>query len=80
MTAYPGDEPPTSGDVGPGTPVALVQDVVERLERQITELSEEVDALRSQRDSAWAQLTELRRSVSWRVTAPLRRVKRLRIR
>jgi len=41
------------------------------------ELRAQVEALRAQRDQAWAQLAQIRRSASWRLTWPLRRLARV---
>ena len=54
-------------------PAATAEDRIARLEV-------EVAALRSQRDSAWAQVETMRHSASWRLTWPLRRVARIRAR
>ncbi|MFF1528363.1 hypothetical protein [Cellulomonas sp. NPDC058312] len=43
----------------------------------MTELEREVAALRDQRDRAWMELQAMRRSTSWRVTWPLRRLRTL---
>jgi len=40
-------------------------------------LREEIVHLREQRDQAWNQLALMRRSLSWRVTWPLRQLVRL---
>jgi hypothetical protein len=42
---------------------------------RVAELEREVAALRDQRDRAWMELQAMRRSVSWRVTWPLRRLR-----
>lgn len=48
-------------------------------ERQrIDELEREVESLREQLHAAWGQLQAMRSSVSWRVTYPLRAVRRMR--
>lgn len=44
---------------------------------RVTELEREVAALRDQRDRAWMELQAMRRSTSWRVTWPLRRLRTL---
>jgi hypothetical protein len=44
-------------------------------EDRVAELEREVAALRDQRDRAWMELQAMRRSVSWRVTWPLRRLR-----
>jgi hypothetical protein len=47
-------------------------------QQRIDELEREVDALRAQLHAAWSQLQGMRSSASWRVTYPLRAVRRLR--
>ena len=47
-------------------------------QQRIDELEQEVDALRAQLHAAWVQLQGMRSSTSWRVTYPLRAVRRLR--
>lgn len=42
---------------------------------RVAELEREVLALRDQRDRAWMELQAMRRSTSWRVTWPLRRLR-----
>lgn len=42
---------------------------------RVAELEREVAALRDQRDRAWMELQAMRRSTSWRVTWPLRRLR-----
>lgn len=42
---------------------------------RVAELEREVAALRDQRDRAWMELQAMRRSLSWRVTWPLRRLR-----
>lgn len=50
-------------------------------DERLAELETQVAALRSQRDSAWAQIEAMRHSASWRLTWPLRRAsRRLRVR
>lgn len=66
---------PTSPD-----PVPALEEQVAALEAHVAALEVEVASLRSQRDSAWLQLETLRHSLSWRLTGPLRRVVRLRVR
>lgn len=45
--------------------------------QRLDELEREVATLRDQRDAAWMQLGAMRRSASWRLTWPLRRLGRL---
>lgn len=47
-------------------------------QQRIDELEREVDSLRTQLHAAWSQLQGMRSSASWRVTYPLRAVRRLR--
>jgi hypothetical protein len=47
-------------------------------QQRIDELEREVDSLREQLHAAWSQLQVMRSSASWRVTYPLRAVRRLR--
>lgn len=42
---------------------------------EVTALQRELDAVREQRDAAWLQLETMRRSLSWRLTWPLRRLR-----
>lgn len=46
-------------------------------QQTVAQLRAEVETLRSQRDQAWVQLTQIRRSWAWRLTWPLRRAARL---
>jgi len=46
--------------------------------RRIDELELEVEALRAQLHAAWGQLRGMRMSASWRLTYPLRAVRRMR--
>jgi hypothetical protein len=47
-------------------------------QQRIDDLEREVDSLREQLHAAWGQLQMMRSSASWRVTYPLRAVRRLR--
>jgi len=47
-------------------------------QKRIDELEREVESLREQLHAAWSQLQRMRSSASWRVTYPLRAVRRLR--
>jgi hypothetical protein len=53
---------------------------VEELEAEVDRLSKELDIARNDLHEAWAQLRELRTSTSWRITAPLRAVRRRQVR
>jgi len=47
-------------------------------QQRIDDLEREVNSLREQLHAAWSQLQAMRSSASWRVTYPLRAVRRLR--
>lgn len=74
------DEQTTVSAPDEPTPVTALEEQVAALEAHVAALEVEVASLRSQRDSAWLQLETLRHSLSWRLTGPLRRVARLRVR
>lgn len=42
---------------------------------EVARLQRELDAVREQRDAAWLQLETMRRSLSWRLTWPLRKLR-----
>jgi hypothetical protein len=42
---------------------------------RVADLEREVAELRDQRDRAWMELQAMRRSLSWRLTWPLRRLR-----
>ncbi len=52
---------------------------VEELEAEVDRLSQELDIAQNDLHEAWAQLRELRTSTSWRITAPLRALRRPRM-
>jgi hypothetical protein len=47
---------------------------------RVAELERELAAVREQLNAAWSQLQTMRHSFSWRVTWPLRAIRRLRVR
>jgi len=49
----------------------------ERERQRIDELEREVGALRAQLHAAWGQLQGMRASASWRITYPLRAIRRV---
>ncbi|MET0433499.1 MAG: hypothetical protein ABW025_04960 [Cellulomonas sp.] len=49
--------------------------VADGADDRVAALEREVAALRDQRDRAWMELQAMRRSTSWRVTWPLRRLR-----
>lgn len=69
----PAEERATTAEVA--DPAVLADQVVS-LEAQVAALEAEVASVRSQRDAAWHQIETLRRSLSWRITGPLRRAAR----
>ncbi|MBO9556696.1 hypothetical protein [Cellulomonas sp.] len=52
---------------------ASEDDVRENVE--LAALRRELDVVRGQRDAAWVQLEQMRRSTVWRLTWPLRRLR-----
>lgn len=42
---------------------------------EVDGLRRELEAVRAQRDAAWVQIETMRRSLSWRLTWPLRRLR-----
>ncbi len=54
---------------------AVPDPVADGADDRVAALEREVAALRDQRDRAWMELQAMRRSTSWRVTWPLRRLR-----
>ena len=50
----------------------------ERTSARVAELEAEVEALREQLHAAWGQIQGMRASASWRITYPLRTLRRMR--
>ena len=56
--------------------VVADDDRVHELEIEVQRLTDELEIARNDLNEAWGQLRELRASTSWRVTAPLRSLRR----
>jgi peptidoglycan hydrolase CwlO-like protein len=55
--------------------IAALQQAIDALQSQIDALQSQIDALRSQIDAERHELAVVKGTFSWRVTAPLRRVR-----